>query len=227
MPKSTKNKLFYLPHNIVILYEDKDIIIVDKPPALLTMGSAKEKHRTVYSILSDYIKRHGSRNKIYIIHRLDRETSGILVFGKSEKVKHKMQDSWDDTEKKYIALVHGHPEKKEDTLTSYLIESGINKVYSTFDAEKGKLSKTHYRVIKNSGKFSLLDIKLITGRKHQIRVQLADAGYPVAGDVKYGKPGDKSKRLALHASSITFNHPVTGKPCLFETEIPGFAARLL
>ncbi len=218
-----------LPKGLVILYEDTDILVVDKPPGLLTIATDKEKSRTAYFILTDYVRKGcvKSRKRIFIVHRLDRDTSGILVFAKSEQAKFSLQSQWDATKKKYLAVVHGKCEKDSETITTYLVENKAHGVYSTSDTTKGKLSHTAYTVLKETPDFTLLEIDLLTGRKHQIRVHLADIGHPVVGDQKYGKGNKTHKRLALHATSITFRHPISGAQLTFETQTPPYFNRLL
>ncbi|HAL44791.1 MAG TPA: RNA pseudouridine synthase [Phycisphaerales bacterium] len=214
----------HLPRNLEIIYEDDDIIVVDKPAGLLTVKTATEKTKTAQYILTDYVRKgnYKSRKQTYLVHRLDQWTSGVLIFAKSEGVKDKLQEQWDKTEKKYLAVVHGHLKEKEGVVSSYLAENKMFVVYSTNDKIKGKLSHTAYKVVKESGNFSLLEINLLTGRKNQIRVHLADLGHPIVGDRKYGKGDDGFKRLALHAKSISFLHPATGKQMFFETKMPGY-----
>ena len=209
---------------ITILHEDRDIIVVDKPSGLLTISTDREKSRTAYFILTDYVRKGvaKSRNRIFIVHRLDRETSGILIFAKNEEAKFRLQDQWKDTEKKYLAVVHGHCEKRSDTITTYLAENQARAVYNTTDPRKGKLSHTAYKVLKETKDFSLLEVELLTGRKHQIRVHLAGIGHPVVGDQRYGKEHNRYQRLALHARSISFKHPFSGEPLTFETKVPMF-----
>jgi RluA family pseudouridine synthase len=218
-----------LPKGLVIIHEDRDILVVDKPPGLLTIGTDKEKSRTAYFILTDYVRKGyaKSRKRIFIVHRLDRDTSGILVFAKSEEAKLSLQSQWDQTEKKYLAVVHGTCEKRSDTITTYLAENKAHDVYSTSDTKKGKLSHTAYKVLKETKEFSLLGVDLLTGRKHQIRVHLAGIGHPVVGDQRYGR-GDKAhKCLALHATSISFKHPFSGEQLTFQTKAPVYFNKLV
>jgi RluA family pseudouridine synthase len=223
----TVNKRF--PKDIGILYEDGDILVAVKPFGLLTMGTDRDKSRTLYSILTDYVRKGYSKSakRIYIVHRLDRDTSGILIFAKNMEAKLRLQGRWEETEKKYIAVVHGRCGKKDDTITTYLAENKAHVVYSTTDASKGKLSHTAYRVLRDTKEFSLLEVNLLTGRKHQIRVHLAGIGHPVVGDEKYGRVKDTHKRLALHAKSISFIHPSRGKRLTFETGFPEYFNRLV
>ena len=217
------------PRGLEILYEDKDIIVVDKPAGLLTVGTANNKTNTAYYKLTDYVRKGNSksRNRIFIVHRLDQSTSGVLVFAKNEEAKFRLQSQWKDTEKKYVAVVYGQLAKKEDVISSYLAENKAYVVYSTKDTIKGKLAHTAYKVLKESRQFSLLEINLLTGRKNQIRVHLADKGHPVVGDRKYGKPKDIFRRLALHSKSISFKHPASGRQMTFETRMPSYFNELV
>ena len=219
----------HLPRGLKILYEDKDTLVVDKPAGLLTVRTETDKTRTAHYILTDYVRKGcaKSRNRVFTVHRLDQWTSGVLVFAKSEDVKLLLQAQWKDTEKKYIAVVHGQLPQKEGIIASYLAEDKAFVVYSTTDTRKGKWARTAYKVLKETRQFSLLEITLLTGRKNQIRVHLADKGHPVVGDRKYGKTEDGYKRLALHSKSISFKHPTTGEQMTFETRLPSYFNRLM
>ena len=214
---------------LVILHEDRDILVVDKPPGLLTVGTDTDKSHTAYFILTDYVRKGSgkSRNRIFIVHRLDRDTSGVLLFAKTAEAKHYLQEHWNDTRKKYLAVTHGRCEKQADTITSYLAENKARMVYSTRDRTKGRLSHTAYRVLKQTPDFALLEVDLLTGRKNQIRVHLADIGHPVVGDEKYGRTDRAHRRLALHARSISFTHPYTGEPLTIETPVPAYFTQLV
>jgi tRNA pseudouridine32 synthase/23S rRNA pseudouridine746 synthase/23S rRNA pseudouridine1911/1915/1917 synthase len=219
----------YLPRDLTILHEDRDVMVVAKPCGLLTIGTERDKSRTVHTLLNDYVRKgdHRSRNRIYVVHRLDRETSGILVFARSEAAKLKLQGEWQESDKYYLTVVHGLLSAKQGTISSYLAENSALKVYSTPDPAGGKLSRTEYRVLQEAKGFSLLEIHLLTGRKHQIRVHLAELGLPVVGDKKYGKGNDHHTFLALHARSLSFTHPVSGKRLTFTTAMPEHFTRLL
>jgi RluA family pseudouridine synthase len=219
----------HLPKDISILYEDKDILVAVKPSGLLTMGTDRDKSRTLYAILTDYVRKGypKSAKRIFIVHRLDRDTSGIVIFAKSMEAKLQLQGQWEETGKHYIAIVHGRLEKREGMISTYLAENKAHLVYSTSDAAKGKLSRTVYRVLRDTKEFSLLEVNLLTGRKHQIRVHLSEIGHPVVGDAKYGKGRKRFKRLALHARSISFIHPSSGKRLTFETGFPEYFNRLV
>jgi tRNA pseudouridine32 synthase/23S rRNA pseudouridine746 synthase/23S rRNA pseudouridine1911/1915/1917 synthase len=212
---------------IELIYEDRDILVIDKPPRLLTMASATEKERTAYHILTDYVRKGYSKSskRVFIVHRLDRDTSGLVIFAKNEEAKYSLQEQWDSCEKKYIAVIYGHLAEKSGAITSYLAENAAHVVYSTENESIGKLSTTYYKVLKETKDYSLLEIELVTGRKNQIRVHFADMGHPIVGDTKYGKK-DNMKRMALHALSISFLHPWNGKRIKFETKIPPYFTNL-
>ena len=229
MQKRSTPSTKLLPRGLVLLHEDRDILVVDKPAGLLTMGTESDKTRTAYFILTDYIRKgySKSRKRIFIVHRLDRETSGILIFAKSIEAKLRLQAQWKETKKKYLAVVHGQCDKKSETITTYLAENKARFVYSTSDTTKGKLSRTAYEVLKQTKDFALLEVDLLTGRKHQIRVHLAGIGHAVVGDQKYGKRDGAHTRLALHARSISFKHPFSGKQITFETKVPVYFNQLV
>ncbi len=217
-----------LSHGIAVLYEDKEILVVDKPAGLLTVATEHEKIRTAHSILSEYIRTGCGRcrKRLFVVHRLDRDTSGVLIFAKSEEAMYRLKERWKETEKKYLAIVHGSPEKKSGTITSYLAENKDYTVYSTTDSTKGRFAQTVYTTVRERKGLSLLEVVLLTGRKNQIRVHLAGIGHPIAGDTKYGKGDDRLPRMALHARSITFNHPFSGKKLSFESDVPDLFIKL-
>ena len=226
-PRTPPNK--YRPKGIDLLYEDRDLVVVEKPCGLLTMGTDRDKSRTVHTILNEYVRKGDprSRNRAYIVHRLDRDTSGILLFAKSEAVKLSLQAQWKDTEKHYLTVVQGRMPERQGTISSYLVENSALTVYSTPDPAQGKLSHTSYTVLKENGAFTLLNIHLLTGRKHQIRVHLSEQGHPVVGDTKYGNGKNGAAHLALHARSLSFQHPVSGRRLTFETPMPERFIRLV
>ena len=217
------------PRGMPLLHEDKDILVVDKPAGLLTVGTDRDKSRTAHSLLNDYVRKGDpkSRNRVYVVHRLDQDTSGLLLFAKSEPAKTFLQGNWEQTDKHYLAIVHGHLTRKEGTISTSLVENAAQRVYSTPDVSKGKLSHTAYKILREVRGFSLVEIHLLTGRKHQIRVHFAEQGHPVAGDKKYGNGEQISKRLALHARSISFVHPFHGRQMTFDTGMPEDFVRLL
>lgn len=214
---------------LAIRYEDRELLVVEKPAGLLTIATEKKEERTAYYILTDYVRRGSprSRNRVFIVHRLDRETSGLLVFAKTEAAKRRLQAHWPETEKTYLAVVHGRLAKKSDTITTYLAENRAYTVYATPDPARGKLAHTAYEVLAEAKGCSVLTIRLLTGRKHQIRVHLAGIGHPVVGDRKYGRgPGD-GRRLMLHAWALAFPHPRHGRRLAFTTEVPDDFNRLV
>ena len=219
----------FLPRGLEILYEDRDILVAAKPSGLLTVSTDREKSRTAYFALTDYVRKGAakSRNRIFIVHRLDRETSGVLVFAKNEAAKVWLQRRWEETTKRYLAVVHGTCGRRAETITTYLAENRAHRVYSTSDPQKGRLSHTAYTVLKETKDFTLLDIELLTGRKHQIRVHLAERGHPVVGDKTYGRADTAYRRLALHARSLSFRHPVSGEDLTFVAAPPGYFRELV
>ena len=206
--------------NIDIIYEDKDIIVINKPSGLLTVATEKEKNKTAYHLVMEYLKKKNKNNRIFIIHRLDKDTSGIIMFAKNERAKHLYQDNWNDIVKKrcYYAVIDGKMENKEGTIKSYLKENG-NMVYSVKD-RSGKLAITEYKVLKERKNISLLDINLKTGRKNQIRVHMKENKTPILGDLKYSEKSKLINRLALHAYKLELINPVTKKLLTFEINMP-------
>ena len=206
--------------NIDIIYEDKDIIVINKPSGLLTVATEKEKNKTAYHLVMEYLKKKNKNNRIFIIHRLDKDTSGIIMFAKNERAKHLYQDNWNDIVKKrcYYAVIDGKMENKEGTIKSYLKENG-NMVYSVKD-RSGKIAVTEYKVLKERKNISLLDINLKTGRKNQIRVHMKENKTPILGDLKYGEKSKLINRLALHAYKLELVNPVTKKLLTFEINMP-------
>ena len=206
-------------NNLNIIYEDKDIIVVNKPYNLLTISTEKEKNKTLYNIVSNYVKQKNKNNKIFIIHRLDKDTSGIVMFAKNEKIKELYQKNWNDIVKNrcYFAIVNGIMKEKEKIIKSYLIEDK-NKIVHSTGSKNGKIAITSYKVIKEKDNMSLLDINILTGRKNQIRVHMKENNTPILGDTKYGI--NKDKRMYLHAYKLELINPKTKKLMSFETNIP-------
>ena len=199
-----------------IIYEDKHILVVDKPSWLLTIGTEKEKNNTLYHKVYTYIKK--KNQKVFIVHRLDKDTSGLVLFAKSEKVKDLLQNNWDKVVRKYYALSYGNGMQKEGTIKVKLSETKTLLTY--VDESNGKLSITNYHKIKTNGKYNLLDIEILTGRKNQIRVSLNHIGYPIIGDKKYGKAPNPLRRLCLHAYLLEFDHPITHEQLRLELPLP-------
>lgn len=208
--------------DLPIIFENEEFILINKPSGLLTIPSDNEKGRTAYRMVNDYIQQKDKHSRIYVVHRLDEDTSGVLMFAKNPKIKDILQKEWSEIvlERGYFAVVEGRMQKQEDTLINFLKENSLNLMYVTNDKIKGKKCVTHYKVIKENKEYSLLDVNIDTGRKNQIRVQLGNIGHYVIGDDKYGEPSDPIKRLGLHAYKLKFVHPITKKIFEFKTEMP-------
>lgn len=192
-----------------IVYEDKYLIVINKPSGMLTISNEKEKNNTLYHQVSLYLKKQNKNNKVFIVHRLDKDTSGLVLLAKSEKIKRMLQDNWANVQRGYTAIVKGKVEKDKDTLTSYLMTTKTHYVYSTKN-KKGKLAITEYERINSNNLYSALKINIKTGRRNQIRVQLKDINHPIIGDKTYNEEKDKHiKRLCLHANYLEFTHPIT------------------
>lgn len=204
-----------------IVYEDDDIIVVNKGYGLLSVGTDNKKEGTAYSILRDYLKRLNPANKLFIVHRLDQHTSGLMLFAKSIKAKEAMQHNWNNMvlDRRYAAIVEGCPEPAEGVRRSRLLENAQHLMYSTNDP-KGLEAVTRYKVLKSRNGYSLVDVSLDTGRKNQIRVHMHDMGTPIAGDRRYGAKTSPIHRLALHARTLRFVHPMTHKDMNFSIPLP-------
>lgn len=204
-----------------LVYEDDYFIVVNKANGLLTVATDLIKDKTAFRIVSDYVKSQHPRNHIFVLHRLDKDTSGLLVFAKSTDIQSEMQRNWERivTDRKYVAVIEGCPEKMSGELTSYLCENKAFKVYSS-STNEGQFARTRYRIIKAGRQYSLVELELETGRKNQIRVHMSEFGHSIAGDKKYGAKSNPIKRIALHAFKLTFIHPVTKQELNFETPIP-------
>lgn len=211
-----------------ILYEDSEIIVIDKPAGMLSIATDKEKERTAYHELTEYVRQSDPENRIFIVHRLDRDTSGVMLFAKNEPAKRLLQDNWKDiiVDRAYVAVVEGQVQYREGTVKSWLKETKTRLMYSSAKAGDGLEAVTEYRVIKAGSRYSLLEIRLKTGRKNQIRVHMKDMGHSIAGDKKYGAASNPLERLGLHAHILAFYHPVTKELMRFETEVPGKFTKL-
>jgi len=220
----------FQPRGVPVIYEDHDIIVVDKASGLLTVSTDRPRENTAYFLLTDYVRKGDpkSRKQVFIVHRLDKDTSGVIVFAKTESAKRFLQDEWSNFQKTYFAVVHGILDKKEDVITSYLAENAAYNMYSVRDPALGKLAKTGYKVLSESNKYSLLEIELQTGRKNQIRVHLAEKGHHVVGDKLYGRKEPRSiKRLALHAASLSLKHPFSKEDMTFDSRMPAYFRSLM
>ena len=205
--------IYMMKKKLDIIYEDKYLLVVNKPTKMLSVASLKEKEHTLYHEASSYVKKKHKSNKVFIVHRLDRDTSGVIIFAKDEKTKKILQDNWDKyaLTREYIALVKGHISPNKNTLKNKLVETKTNLVYVDDQSKIGKLAITNYEVINYKDGNTLIRINILTGRKNQIRVQLDHYGYPIVGDNKYGKNKSFYNRLMLHANKLLLIHPVTNE----------------
>lgn len=215
MPEVLRNPL------LKIVFEDDYLIVVNKKEGLLSIATDKITQKTAFNILSNYVKKKDPANKIFVLHRLDRETSGLMMFSKDQRVKFMMQTEWNEVvvERKYYAVVEGVVPKDEEVISTYLTESKALIVYAT-TRENGKIANTKYRVMKRSATHTLLELELETGRKNQIRCHLNYIGFPIIGDKKYGAKTNPLGRVALHAACLSFIHPITGERHDFKTSAP-------
>ena len=205
-----------------IVYEDAYLIVVEKREGLLSVGTERERERTASTILNEYLRRQDRRSRVYVVHRLDRDTSGLMMFAKDEKTQHTLRDNWHELvfDRRYVAVVTGEMERDRGTVHSWLTDRTLY-VHSSPVDDGGKESVTHYRTIKRTKGLSLVELHLETGRKNQIRVHMQDLGHPVVGDGRYGLENfNPIGRLALHAFKLCFHHPVTGEEMRFETPYP-------
>jgi 23S rRNA pseudouridine1911/1915/1917 synthase len=217
------------------VFEDDALLVVDKPSGLLTVATEGEKTDTLFVRLNDYLRGRTSsrRERAWVVHRLDRETSGLMIFAKSDAVKDLLKANWQNVEKTYLAVVRGKPTIEQGTVANYLVEDDASlKVFATDRAgPKARRAISHYRVLESNGGRSIVEVKLVTGQKHQIRVHLAGLGCPVLGDRRYAEKshqvGSERGRLALHATRLRFAHPTTGEALAFESTLPNALRQLL
>ena len=224
----SKHKMAFRSNDIGIVYEDPYLLIIDKRAGLLSMSN-NTRQETVQTVLNRYLEKGGGRNTSHLVHRLDRDTSGLMVYAKDVQTQQSLIRGWQElvTDRRYIALVSGELERKEGVVRSWLTEDKRFVIHSSPVDNGGQYAVTHYRVLESNGKYSLVELMLETGRKNQIRVHMADLGHPVVGDRKYGSEDDSIRRLGLHAYMLCFRHPVTGKFLRFETPVPeSFERRL-
>ena len=207
---------------VELVYEDEHILVINKGYGVLSMGTDTKKDGTAYSIMREYVKYHDPRAKVFIVHRLDRDTSGLMMLAKTMEAKDNMQHNWNNMviNRKYVAVVEGIVEQESGVVKSYLAENSQFEVYSTEDPSKGQLAITRYKRLKAGGGYSLMEVELDTGRKNQIRVHMKDLGHPIVGDRKYGAAHSPINRLALHAQTLRFVHPITKQEMNFTTPIP-------
>ncbi|MBP5259123.1 MAG: RluA family pseudouridine synthase [Paludibacteraceae bacterium] len=205
-----------------VVYEDDAVIVVDKGYGLLSVGTDKEKEKTAYHLLNMYMKQLGPKYRIFVVHRLDRDTSGLMVFAKTQEAQEKLQANWNDMviERSYVAVVEGVVPDDEGVIKSYLTEDKQLRMHASDKDNGGQYAETHYEVMHRGKAYTMLKLDLATGRKNQIRVQLQSIGFPISGDKKYGGKTSPAKRLCLHAATLKFTHPVTGRPLSFTLPTP-------
>ena len=228
MSKVKKVPKKYQPKGYKILHEDVDLLVGSKSPGILTVAAKFDRENTVHNVLNQYVRKGNARSNkcVFVVHRLDQATSGVLIFAKTEKVQQYLKNDWKQTIKTYYAIVHGSLAKKSGMVESYLTEDDDYVIHSSKADNDGKLAQTEYEVLKENEKYSLVKINLLTGRKNQIRVHMADLGHPVVGDSKYGK-NEKIKDLMLHSASIEFTHPFSKKRMKFSAEVPHYFRALV
>jgi 23S rRNA pseudouridine1911/1915/1917 synthase len=206
---------------VPIIFEDDCLLVVEKPPGLLTYGEKGTGGTSLYRILKDYIKQRSSgRQGVYVVHRLDREVSGLILFAKDEKIQQQVKANWKRTKKRYYGLVEGRPQNENGTLRSWLKEGPDRKMIEVNQPDGAKLAVTHYRVLKTLPGHTLLEIELETGRKNQVRVHLAGMGCPLVGDRRYGADDAVLRRIRLHSFYLSFPHPVSGRLLEFRSPMP-------
>ncbi|MBQ4062962.1 MAG: RluA family pseudouridine synthase [Bacteroidaceae bacterium] len=217
----SKHKMSFRSNNLEIVYEDPYLLVIDKRAGLLSMSN-NTRQETVQTVLNRYLEKGGGRNTSHIVHRLDRDTSGLMVYAKDIKTQQSLVEGWQQlvTDRRYVALVEGILDDKQGKIESWLTEDKRFVTHSSPVDNGGKFAVTYYNVLQEGGGYSLVECELMTGRKNQIRVHMADLGHPVVGDHKYGSTDDSIRRLGLHAYVLCFRHPVTGKLLRFETPIP-------
>lgn len=218
----------HLPRGITLLYEDADVLVIGKAEGILSTPTRNHEPFTAEGALTNYLRKGCARSTkhVFLVHRLDRETSGVMIFAKTFEAQQTLKDNWKANEKIYYAIIRGHLPEKKGVLSCYLAEDEDQYVHSVETIEEGKLAETEYEVVRERPEMSLLRIRLLTGRKNQIRVQFSECGYPVLGDEKYGTPESRASRLCLHAFSIAFDQPRTKKRLRFELPLPPIFNRL-
>ena len=227
--KSEVRREALLPAGMKIVFEDASLLVIDKPENLLSMARAKKGDRTAYAFLTDYVRGGSAQSseRVWIVHRLDRDTSGLMVFAKTKTAKRALQEHWDETEKRYLAVVEGSPPANHGVITSHLDEGNPFKVHSTPPSERTRHAVTHYRVVKRVATCALVELTPKTGRRNQLRVHLADVHCPIVGDRKYDARTNPIRRLGLHATSLQFKHPSSGALLRFESPLPKELAQLV
>lgn len=228
--KNGSSSYWKLPFGVSILFEDKDIIVINKPEGLLSVAAGSERDRTAYWILCEYLRKRGEKRRVAAVHRLDRDTSGVMVFAKSGRVKRELMTDWTDriVKREYVALAEGLISESSGTIDVPLLENARGTMVAVPAGTPGALEAvTHYRVLETGKRFTLVSLELETGRRNQIRAHLASLGHPVAGDPKYGAKTKALGRLGLHAELLVLKHPTTGALMEFSVPVPAAFSRSL
>ena len=224
----SKQKMAFRSNDLGVVYEDPYLLVIDKRAGLLSMSN-NTRQQTVQTVLNRYLEKGGSRCTSHLVHRLDRDTSGLMVYAKDVKTQRSLVEGWQQlvTDRRYVALVSGELEKEQGMIRTWLTEDKHFVTHSSPVDNGGKLAITHYKVLRSAKGYSLVELELETGRKNQIRVHLSDMGHPIVGDFKYGSSDESLLRLGLHAYLLAFRHPVTGKYLRFETPVPDSFEQLM
>lgn len=224
----SKQKMAFRSNDLGVVYEDPYLLVIDKRAGLLSMSN-NTRQQTVQTVLNRYLEKGGSRCTSHLVHRLDRDTSGLMVYAKDVKTQRSLVEGWQQlvTDRRYVALVSGELEKEQGMIRTWLTEDKHFVTHSSPVDNGGKLAITHYKVLRSAKGYSLVELELETGRKNQIRVHLSDMGHPIVGDFKYGSSDESLLRLGLHAYLLAFRHPVTGKYLRFETPVPDSFEKLM
>ena len=209
-------------NSLKIIYEDDEIIVINKPYGVLSVASDKEKCVTAYRMVTDYVQQKDKHNRVFVVHRIDKETSGVLMFAKNNKLREELTNNWNELVQKrgYYAVCEGKKKEKSMHIENYLKQNSLNLVYITKNSKGAQKAITDYKVIKENDKYSLVDVDIKTGRKNQIRVTLGSLGHYILGDDKYGEPANPINRLCLHAYELKLIHPLTKKTLTFKAPIP-------
>ncbi len=221
---------FYRFNNpqVKVLFEDKYIVVIEKTSGLLSVANDNAREKNAFHIMQGYVRHSDPDAQLYVCHRLDQYTSGILIFAKDPEFMHELRSNWDYyvKERKYMCVTENIPAREEGTIESLLTEDSHMRVYSTDDEERGRLAVTHYRVLQSRGRYALIDVEIFTGKKNQIRVHMSEMGCPIAGDIKYGAETNPARRLMLHNYRLTFIHPITGELMRFSLTTPAVFRKL-
>lgn len=215
---------FYRFNNpqVRVMFEDQYIVVIEKASGLLSVANENAREKNAFHIIQDYVRHDNPDAQLFVCHRLDQYTSGILIFAKDPEFMHELRANWDYyvKERKYMCVTENIPARQEDTIESLLTEDSHMRVFSTDNPEKGRLAVTHYRVLQSRGRYALIDVEIFTGKKNQIRVHMSEMGCPIAGDIKYGAETNPARRLMLHNYRLAFIHPVTGELMRFSLTTP-------